>query len=48
MNSPEPMPSCLRHAIAVWERDMPISLTLAVRLMGLGYDVDSLEQHYRP
>lgn len=33
----------LEQALQIWMTGQPISLTLAARLMGLGYDVETLE-----
>jgi hypothetical protein len=50
-NNPEAyvhMDSALGKAIQRWSKDQPISLTIAVELMELGYDVATLERAHRP
>lgn len=39
--------SALAKAIFIWESGRDISLNLAVQLMSEGYDLPSLESHYK-
>jgi hypothetical protein len=41
------VPPTLSRAVAIWEQDKPIPMTLVADLMGLGYDVARLEREYR-
>ena len=41
------LPPTLARAVALWEQDKPIPMTLAVELMEFGYDVKRLEREYR-
>lgn len=45
-DSPENYASALGKAIAYWRSGRLIPMTLAVELMGDGYDVGALEAHY--
>lgn len=41
------LPPTLARAVARWDRGETIPMTLAVELMGFGYDVQALERTYR-
>lgn len=41
------MPNKLRQAIALWKRDMPLTVTHAFALAEMGFDVEALEAQYR-
>lgn len=47
MDHLEHTPPTLARAVALWEQDKPIPMTLAAELMEFGYDVKRLEREYR-
>jgi len=41
-------PYDLELAIVYWQYDQPLPLDIASRLLAYGYDVEKLEEKYRP